>query len=346
MHNLQQARRASLRRANRVRVLTISLLTAALLLSILAVLTLTGCQETTEGTASSAVTSESSTAQPTSTTTAPAAFPVTVTDDTGTTVTINKLPQRIVSTAPSNTEILFALGVGQRVVGVTTLCDYPPEVKDLPKVGDFQANTEAITALSPDLVVGYSGNEDALAPLKSSGVPVLIMNPKDLAGIYVNIQTIGQATGAQEAAQKLVEQLKSSIESITTKAASAPTKPRVFYALDSTLWTAGPGSFVDELLKLANAENIGSSGASAGTQQYYQLTPEQLVAADPDIILLPNTAFTSVDEFVKDSRFTNLRAVKQGKVILIDDVIITRPGPRIADGLKTLAAALHPGLFE
>jgi len=321
---------------------------------VLSALALAGCEEstttsisslpseTTVTTARATSTSQAST----STTAAQASFPVTVKDDTGATVTISKLPERIVSTAPSNTEILFALGVGERVVGVTTLCDYPPEVKDLPKVGDFQANAEAITALSPDLVVGYSGNEDALAQIKDSGVPVLIMNPQNIDGIYADIDIIGQAVGAPEAAEKLVEQLRSSIESVAAKAATASSKPRVFYALDTTLWTAGPGSFVDEMLKLANAENIGSSEISgAAAKPYFQLTPEQLVAADPDLILLPNTAFTSVEEFTKDSRFTNLRAVKEGKVILIDDVIITRPGPRIGEGLKTLAAAVHPGLF-
>ena len=106
-------------------------------------------------------------------------FPVTVTDDNGTSVTIDAKPMRIVSTAPANTETLFALGLGDRVVGVTSLDDYPPEVADIAKIGDFQANTEAIMALSPDLVVGYSGNEEALAPVRTAGAPVLILNPDD-----------------------------------------------------------------------------------------------------------------------------------------------------------------------
>ena len=134
---------------------------------------------------------------------------------------------------------------------------------------------------------------------------------------------------------------------MTDKTATTGTKPKVFYAVDNTLWTCGPGSFVDELLTLVNATNVGSlPGKDApGVQAYYQFSPEQLVAADPDVILLPNTAYTSADEFTADARFGSLRAVKEGHVYLVNDVLITRPGARIGEGLKTLAEAVHPGVF-
>ncbi len=280
----------------------------------------------------------------TSTTAASPGFPVTVTDDNGKTVAISARPERIVSTAPASTEMLFALGVGSRVVGVTSLCDYPPEAAALPKVGDFQANTEAIMALSPDLVVGYSGNEEALAPVEQAGAAVMILNPDSLEGIYANIQAVGAATGATAEATSLVEKLKSEIKQISEAAAATGESPKVFYALDNTLWTAGPGSFVDELLTVVHATNVGSmQGTSGPAQAYYQFAPEQLIAADPDVVLLPNTAYKSIDEFVQDPRFSQLKAVKEGRVILIDDVIITRPGPRIAEGLKKLLEAVHPG---
>jgi len=254
---------------------------------------------------------------------------------------------RIVSTAPANTEVLFALGVGERVVGVTSLDDYPPEVASIAKVGDFQVNTEAVIALSPDLVVGYSGNEEALAPVEGAGVPVLIFNPTTLEEIYAGIIRLGAATEATGEAEELVAALKGQIRQVNDVTLATADSPKVFYALDNTLWTAGPGSFVDELLTLVHATNVGSmqGGDGAVAQAYYQFAPEQLLAADPDLILLPTTAYESAEEFTADPRFAGLRAVKEGHVMVIDDVIITRPGPRIGQGLKILAEAVHPEAF-
>ncbi|MBN1320875.1 MAG: ABC transporter substrate-binding protein [Thermoleophilia bacterium] len=305
---------------------------------------------TTAPVESTVATDATATTEATETTEAQSAegsFPVTVTDDLGNSVTIETRPERIVSTAPANTETLFALGVGDRVVGVTSLDDYPPEAADIAKIGDYQANTEAIVALDPDLVVGYSGNEEALAPLQDAGVPVLIMNPVDLAGVYSNITTIGAATGATGAAADLVASLQALIEETQEAATATGESPTVFYALDNTLWTCGPGSFVDELLNLAGGANVASPADAdpATVGAYYQFSPEQLVAADPEVILLPGSVYTAVDEFTADPRFANLRAVTEGRVLVIDDVIVTRPGPRIGEGLKTLAEAVHPGAF-
>ncbi|MCZ7665084.1 MAG: ABC transporter substrate-binding protein [Thermoleophilia bacterium] len=322
------------------------LLAAALAIALIAGLTawLTGCGGD-ESTTTTAISETSTTDATGSTTSEPPAedgvFPVTVTDDTGATVTVEARPERIVATAPANTETLFALGVGDRVVGVTTLDDYPPEVADIPKVGDFQPSAEAVIALEPDLVVGYSGNEEPLKPVMDAGTPVLILNPTSLEGIYANILLVGQAVGAPTAAEDLVTSIETEVEGISTTARETGESPKVFYALDNTLWTAGPGSFVDELLALAGATNA----AAGGPEAYYQLTPEQLVATDPDIILLPKTVFAEPDTFVGDPRFADLRAVKQGRVVVFDDVIVTRPGPRIAEGLRVLAKAIHPDAF-
>ena len=280
-----------------------------------------------------------------STTTAPAqeqaTFPVTVTDDNGTQVTVAARPVRIVSTAPANTEILFALGAGDRVVGVTTLDDYPPEVAEIEKIGDFMPNTEAIIALDPDLVVGYSGNEETLKPLSDAGVPVLILNATSVDGIYTDITTVGDAVGGPKAAEDLVASLRTEIEGTANTARETGNNPTVFYALDDTLWTVGPGSFVDELITLAGATNVAAEGPSP----YFQYTPEELVAADPDVVLLPMSAFQSVDAFSTDARFAPLRAVQEGHVYLIDDITVTRPGPRVTEGLLILAKALHPDSF-
>jgi iron complex transport system substrate-binding protein len=286
---------------------------------------------------------------PTATTAASrTAFPVTVTDDLGTAVTITAEPARIVSTAPSNTQILFALGVGDRVVGVNSLDDYPPEVADLAKVGDYQVNTEAVMALSPDLVVGYSGNEEGLAPIQAGGAAVLIFDPKSVAGIYSNIEAIGAATGTSAAAVALIDDVKTSVQEIADAAAADDNTPSVFYLVDNTLWTCGAGTFVDELLTLANADNAAIIQGDPATEGYYQTNAERLVAADPEVILLSGLAFTSAEDFTTDPRFTGLTAVKEGRVVLIQaeyDKLVTIPGPRIAQGLRALVDAIHPGAF-
>jgi iron complex transport system substrate-binding protein len=167
------------------------------------------------------------------------------------------------------------------------------------------------------------------------------MNAASVAGIYTDMRTIGAAVGAPEAAEDLIASLQTEIEGISNTARETGETPTVFYALDDTLWTVGPGSFVDELITLAGAANAGASGSSA----YFQLTPEQLVAADPDAVLLPNTVFPTVEAFAADPRFAPLRAVKEGRVYLIDDTTVTRPGPRVGQGLLILAKALHPDAF-
>lgn len=323
----------------------IAVVAALLALSLALLLAGCGSSEPAETTESTAAVTTTVAAETTTTAPAEAAFPVTVVDDNQNSVEIKAKPVRIVSTAPSNTELLFALGLGDRIVGVTSLDDYPPEAADVDKVGDFQINTEAVMALSPDLVVGYAGGEEALKPVQDAGAPVIILNPADLEGIYSNIVTVGTATGTTTEATALVEALKAQIQQVTDAAAAAGDSPKVFYAVDNTLWTCGPGSFVDNLLTLAHATNVAAMpGAdSAAVQAYYQFAPEQLVAADPDIILVPNTAYTAVEEFTGDPRFSSLRAVKEGHVYLINDIVVTRPGPRIGDGLKTLVDLIHPG---
>jgi iron complex transport system substrate-binding protein len=332
-----------------------SLLTLVLvcMLALACTLALTGCGSGDEGpTTSSAETGSTlSTPLPTDASGAvvpgQAKFPVTLTDDNGNSATIEAKPMRIVSAAPVNTEILFALGVGDRVVGVNALDDYPPEVAGIAKVGDYVVNSEAVMALSPDLVLASSGAEEGLAPVQQAGAPVLIFNPTSLQGIYANIVTIGAATGATVQAADLINGLRASIQEISDAVRDTGEPPSVFYAVDNTLWTCGPGSVEDELLGLANATNVGASAELEGVTPaaYYQLSPEQLVAADPDLILLPTSAFASAAAFTADPRFAGLTAVKLGHVYAIDDKTIGRHGPRIALGLRTLVEAIHPGVL-
>ncbi len=289
--------------------------------------------------------SDSSSTSPASGVEPAASFPVTLTDDHGTVITIPSEPLRIVSTAPSNTEILFALGLGNRVVGVSSLDDYPPEAAVVPKIGDFQVNPEAVIACDPDLVLGFLGNDDGLTAVSETGIPVLVFDPASLDGVYSDIETIGRATGAVSQADELVTSIKNDVEAIAKTARETGASPRIFYALDTALWTAGPGSFLDELIRVAGGINIAEEVAGGLAQPYYQFAPEQLVAADPDVILLANTAYKTTTEFTRDPRFAGLKAVEEDRVMVVDDVLITRPGPRIARGLEILAAAIHSGSF-
>lgn len=272
----------------------------------------------------------------------------TVTDDNGSTVAIPSRPERIVSASPAATQILFALGVGDRVVGVNKWDEYPAEVVDLPKVADMQVNTEAVMVLSPDLVVGAAGQEEALATITTAGAPVLIFNPVTIEGIYTDITTMGKAVGAEDKAAAVIKSMRQTMKDISDAAAGKGESPTVFYAIDDTLYTCGPGSFVDELLTLASATNVASTSdaKAGGAQAYYQFTPERLVAADPEVVILSGFAFTSADKFTSDPRLAGLTAVKEGRVFVLDgqyDKLLTLAAPRIVEGFTALVATIHPG---
>ena len=325
-----------------------TLLLAGLLALVLAISALAaGCGSNTKaGTSTSAVSTTFIATTEQVITTAAAVFPVNVKDSDGTSLTFNAAAKRIVAVSPGVTEALFALGVGDRVVGVTKIDNYPPEAANVTsRVDYFQPSTEALVALSPDLVIGDEGNRDALKPVRAEGIPVMIFAPKTVEDIYSQIIVLGAVTGTTAKADEVVAGIKAQIKTATDAAGAANAKPTVFYALDNTLWTCGPGSFVDGLLTLANCVNIGATSRPAGTADaYYQITPEQLVAADPDIVLLPSSSgYKNADEFTQDSRFTGLKAVKNGHVYLFDDTTLTRQGPRIGDGIESLVKTIHPG---
>ncbi len=278
-----------------------------------------------------------------------AAFPVTITDDLGRSVRVEKLPQRIVSTAPSNTEILFALGLNERIVAVTDFCDYPEEAKAKPKIGGTKPSVEKIVSFSPDLVVASTINpQDLIQQLESSKIPVVVWGPKDFAGIMRNIEQTGMITGTAERARRITASMKDRIDAVAAKARQATAKPRVFFEVDATdpskPFTAGPGSFVDAMITLAGGQNI-AAGASS---QWPQLSLEELVRADPEIIILSDYAYGVTPESVaRRPGWENLTAVRKGAIKPIEDPnIVVRPGPRIVDGLELLARFIHPDVFK
>ncbi len=276
---------------------------------------------------------------------------LTLTDGLGRTVTLASPAKRVVSLAPSNTEILFALGAGDQVVGVDALSDYPPQAKSLQSIGGSmgQYSLETIAALKPDLVLAAEINSPELvASIEKLGLTVYYLpNPKTLEDLYTNIETVATLTGRDPV--KLTDSLKARVSAVDEKIAKATTKPVVFYEIDATdpskPYTAGPGTFIDLLITRAGGQNVVTKAGI--TDQYPQLSLEQLVATPPDLILLGDSLYgTTADTVKARPGWDALQAVTDGKIYPFDDNLLSRPGPRMVDGLEALAKLLHPELFQ
>lgn len=285
---------------------------------------------------------------PTAVSSPAAGFPVTITDDQGRPVRLERRPQRIVSAAPSNTEILFALGAGDRVVGVTQFCDYPEEAKSRPKIGDLKPNLEAIIALQPDLVMGISGMPtEVLAGLESAKVPVIIWSPQQFDGVLRNIELTGRAVGAEAAATRIVQDMRTRWDAVAAKARTATRRPRTLYELDATdptkPYAAGAGNFVDAMITAAGGVNVA---ASTG-QTWPQLSLEAVVSLDPEVVVLGDSAFgVTAESVARRPGWRQLTAVQRGALVPVPDSnLTTRPGPRLVQGLELIARGLHPELF-
>jgi iron complex transport system substrate-binding protein len=285
------------------------------------------------------------TTAPAPTATAVPAFPVTITDDEGTSVAIPAEPQKIVSLTPATTETLFAIGAGTRVVGkVQDVANFPSEASSIPEVATFAGvDVEKIVALTPDLVIsGGTGltQGDAVTKLRAAGIPVVVSYPTKVGTAIDGIRTIGKAVGLTHQSDELADTLEDRIAQLQTLAATATSKPRVFYEIDTTggIFTPPVDSIYGELFTLANAEQIGGNAS-------YQISLEQLVAADPEVILLGDAAYGATADAVKQrAGWGGMSAVKSGAIFPIDDIVVTRPGPRIAEGLYALILAIHPEL--
>ena len=283
-------------------------------------------------------------------------YPLKLVDDASRVVVIKSEPRRIVSMAPSTTEILFALGLGDRVVGVTDYCNYPPEVNELKERGRltviggyWEPDVEKIVALGPDLVIGYASvplHLDVAERLESMNVTVLLLFPRYLNDVFDNIVLVGRACGKLREAQELVEQLRARVESVVERVRGLP-KVKVYYELwFDPLMSAGPGTFIDELISLAGGENIFHDAQSP----WPMVDSEQVIRRNPDVIVLPDTYMSdfnvSIEQVKSRPGWQVINAVKDDKIYLIEEDIISRPGPRLVDALETLAKYLHPEAFS
>ncbi|MEE9489081.1 MAG: ABC transporter substrate-binding protein, partial [Thermoplasmata archaeon] len=263
-----------------------------------------------------------------------------IVDDYGRDVTVPQPVERIISLAPSNTEILFALGLDDKVVGVDQASNYPPEAQDKTVVGGYFGgyNLEVITVLDPQLILASSINSDELiGDLENRSFAVVVLDASDIDGVFHDIELVGSITDADAEAEALVSNLTARVDTIADLMLGVET-PSVYIELDSNLWTYGPGTFGDDLLDLAGGENIAGSMGSP----WVQLDEEFVVTSSPDIII---TVFTPVEEIKSRPGWSDISAIQDDQVFAVDGDLISRPGPRIVDGLEELAHLIHPELF-
>jgi iron complex transport system substrate-binding protein len=318
---------------------------ARLAFAIAAVLSIAGCAAGAVPTSSPSTGAASSLPPPITPTATPAAFPVTLTDDEGTTVTLTAEPQKIVSLTPATTEILFAIGAGSRVVATTDFDDYPPEAVALPDVASYTAvDVEKIVGLGADLVIA-GGNgfnpPESITKLRSLNVPVVVTYGSNVDGVLKDIRLVGTASGEAAAADELATTMSGQFDAVRTATAGVA-HPKVFYEIDATvkIYTAAKDSFIEEMLVIAGAEPITTGSTTA-----YDIPLETLVAADPTLILLGDAAYGVTPDQVKARPgWAGISAVKTGSIIGVNDLVITRPGPRLVQGLVELVHAIHPEL--
>ena len=331
------------------------MLRKALLLTLLIIL-MTACAPQATPTPAPAATNISATQAPTEVPTiAPTATQagITLTDGLGREVKLAAPAQHIVSLAPSNTEILFAIGAGKQVVGRDEFSDYPAEVKSIQSIGGSmgQYSTEAIVAAKPDLVLAAEINPPELVKqLEGLGLTVYYLkNPTTLEEMYHNLEIVAQLTSHESETQILIDSLKQRVAVVDEKIKNVTDKPVVFYEIDATdaakPYTYGPGTFGDLLIARAGGTNLTT--AAGITDSYPQVSLEQIVKSNPAMILLGDSNYGTTSDAVKArSGWEGLDAVKNNQIFAFDDNLVSRPGPRLVDGLEQLAKLLHPDLFK
>jgi iron complex transport system substrate-binding protein len=266
-------------------------------------------------------------------------------DDLGRRIFLAKAPTRIVSLAPSLTEILFAIGAGSQVAGVTEFCDYPAEAQAKPKVGYSRPNLESIVSLQPDLIVAPQDflQTDVIAKLEQLKIPVFVLQARTVEDIAAQITTLGRMLERPAVANDLAGQIRRRVGELRDRAKAWP-KRRVLYVLNSEpLTTVGPDSYIHQLLAVAGGENV----ASRASVPYPRLSIEEVLRQDPDVLLFPVGKFEAISEDEQQTwhRWATMAAVKHNRLVGVPSDLINRPGPRIIEGLDALARAIHPEAF-
>jgi iron complex transport system substrate-binding protein len=280
-------------------------------------------------------------------------------DDSGYVTSMDAFPNKIISLAPSTTEIVFALGLDEKVVAVSNYCDYPYNFSawiaagNMTSIGDFKnPNMEVIASLEPDLIIATAGVQgETVGALRDLGYKVLVLNPSDINGVLRNIELVGNATGKTAEAKTLIASITSRIDAVVNKVANAASEPTVYYEVwyDSTsLWTAGSKAWQNELIEKAGGVNIFDDQ----DLDYFQSSAEAVISRNPDVILLPEEGmgkgepfWVSLDAVKARPGWSSISAVQNDRLCTVDSNTIARAGPRVADIIEDLAEAFHPELF-
>ncbi|MBU9673504.1 ABC transporter substrate-binding protein [Planococcus sp. CP5-4] len=281
---------------------------------------------------------------------AEAEFPVTLVDAMGDEVVIEEEPESFVSMIPSNTEIAYELGLGEKMVGVSDFDNYPEEVADLEKIGGQEFNVEKIISLQPDVVLAHESGlgmgTEGYQQLRDAGVNVFVVeNAETFDEVYETISVIGQVSGAVEAADGLIEEMEAQVAEVEELAAGVDESKSVFVEIGSEpeLYTAGTGTFIHEMLTMIQAENV------AGDQEgWISMDPEAVVAANPEIIITTEGGYIeNAAELIKErSGYPDVTAVQEDAIYELNPDTVTRPGPRLTEGLMTLAEVIYPETFS
>jgi iron complex transport system substrate-binding protein len=268
-------------------------------------------------------------------------------------------PSKIISLAPSTTEIVFALGLDDKVVAVSNYCDYPYnfsawiEAGNMTSIGDFSnPNMEVIASLAPDLILATAGVQgETVGTLRDLGYKVLVLNPANINGVMQNIELVGNATGKTAEAKALIDSLNSRIDAVVNKVASATSTPKVYYEVwydPTSLWSAGSKAFQNELIEKAGGVNIFADQEL----DYFQSSAEAVIERNPDVILLPAEGmgagepfWVSVDAVKERPGWNTIGAVQNDRLVQVDSNMIARAGPRVADVIEDLAEGFHPELY-
>ena len=277
-------------------------------------------------------------------TAAAAAFPATVTDFQNRSVTVAQRPERIVSIGPSITEFVFALGAGPRVVGADDFSDEPAAAKQVEKVGGIKVNFEKVVSLKPDLVLSVKFSDGTIEKLTSAGLLVLVVDPQSAGDVARTAILLGRAVGSDGNA--MARDIQKRIDDVRAKTSTATTKPRVYHEIDASdptkIFTVGPGSYIHDLIEIAGGQNIAARATSA----YPQLSAEEILRSDPEIIVLAAAEYSAKPEQVAArTGWSVISAVKNKRIVTIAPNLINRPGPRVGEAAEAYAKLVHPELF-
>lgn len=261
-----------------------------------------------------------------------APYPMKIKDARGKTVTIKAKPMRVISLTPSNTEILYSVGLNTRIVGVTKYCNYPASAQKKPKIGDMTVSIESVVALKPDLVLAHSVMNDGVIPkLEKLGITVFAINPTTITEVARDIRTVGKIVARPKTADAAAKRLEQSVSSVKSTRAKKSSHNVLVVIQSNPLWAAGPKTFIDDMIKAANCKNTAYD-AKPGNVPFSR---ETAVSRNPDVIIVGLKS--DADFFLKSAAWKNTNAVKNKRVYVINNDLLVRAGPRLGEGLNVLA---------